>query len=175
MGELITGQYTYGNPSRRGDGNTVTIGKFCSIAGGVAFDSGFNHNSAFISTYPFHTFRPELPTNIIIKGDTVVGNDVWISEQVMIMSGVTIGDGAVIGMRAIISKDIQPYEIVVGAPQKVLRKRFSDDQIKELLLIKWWDWNIEKIVANAHLLQSNNIDEFINLHKIKPNDNSIYL
>ncbi len=171
MGLLTMGDYSYGDPKRRGDGNTVTIGKFCSIAIDVCFDSGFNHNTSFISTYPFHTFRPELPSNIVIKGNTIVGNDTWLGENCMIMAGVTIGDGAVIGMRAIISKDVAPYEIVVGAPQKVLRKRFNDDQIKELLLIKWWDWNIDKIVANAHLLQSNNIDEFINLHKIKQNDN----
>jgi len=166
MGQMITGEYTYGNPSRRGEGNNITIGKFCSFALGVVFDSGFNHNSSFISTYPFHTFKSELQSNIVIKGDTVVGNDVWVGEQAMIMSGVTIGDGAVIGMRAIISKDVKPYEIVVGAPQKVLRKRFTEEQIEQLLLIKWWNWSIEKILENTHLIQSDNITEFINLHKI---------
>ena len=167
MGEIKIGRHTYGNPVRRGTGNTVTIGKFCSIAIGVILDGGFSHNTKFISTYPLHSWFPEcanLPSNIVIKGDIEIGSDVWIGEGAAIMSGVKIGHGAVIGMRAIISKDVQPYEIIVGAPQKVLRKRFTDDQIEELLKIQWWNWSDEKVIENAHLIQSENIEEFILKH-----------
>lgn len=167
MGELIIGEHSYGEPIRRGTGNTVTIGKFCSIATGVVLDGGFSHSTKFISTYPFHSWYSEcagLPSNIVIKGDINIGNDVWLSESCTIMSGVTIGHGAVIGMRAIISKDVPPYAIVVGAPQKILRMRFDPDRIKKLLDIAWWNWEIEKIKENAHLLQSDNINDFLNKH-----------
>ncbi len=166
MGELTKGRYTYGDPIRRGTGNTVTIRQFCSIATSVIMDGGFSHNSHFISTFPFHQFPQlsSLPSNIVIKGDIIVGNDVWIGEGAVIMSGVTIGDGAVIGMRAIVSKDVPPYAVVVGAPQKILRYRFYDHEIQALLNIKWWDWSVEKIIQNAHLLQADNIDKFLNIH-----------
>lgn len=165
MGELIMGNYSYGNPIRRGTGNTVTIGKFCSIAENVIFDGGFSHDTKYISTFPFRTFiDSSMQSNIVIKGHINVGNDVWLGEQSVIMSGVTIGHGAVIGMRAIVSKDVPPYAIVVGAPQKILRMRFDPDRIKLLLKIAWWDWDIEKIKENAHLLQSNNINYFLNKH-----------
>jgi acetyltransferase-like isoleucine patch superfamily enzyme len=167
MGEIKIGRHTYGNPTRRGTGNNVTIGNYCSIAEGVLLDGGFNHNSKFTSTYPFHSWFPEcssLPSNILIKGDIEIGSDVWLGEQSVIMSGVKIGHGAVIGMRAIVSKDVKPYEIIVGAPQKVLRKRFTDEQIAKLLKIEWWNWPDEKVKENAHLLQSENIDPFIALH-----------
>jgi acetyltransferase-like isoleucine patch superfamily enzyme len=163
---VTIGEYTYGEITRRGTGNTLTIGKFCSIAEGVLFDGGFNHSTKSISTYPFHRLLESVPSNIVIRGDINIGNDVWLGEGSTIMSGVTIGDGAIVGMNCIVSKDVRPYDIVVGAPQKVLRRRFDDDRVEELLKIKWWDWPIEKILANALYLQSNNIEQFINLYKI---------
>ena len=164
--EMTKGRFTYGNPIRMGNGNNVTIGQFCSIADGVVIDSGFNHSVDFISTFPFHVF-PEhnsLPSNIKIKGHVKIGDDVWLASGCCVMSGVTIGCGAVIGMRAIISKDVPPYAVVVGAPQKIIKYRFSPEQIEKLLIIKWWDWELPKIMENAHLLQSDNIDEFLRIH-----------
>ena len=169
MGELIAGRYTYGLPViRRGQSNKVKIGAFCSIAEGVIFDGGFQHNMKFVSTYPFPTYFNNcghLTGHVTCKGDITIGNDVWIGEGVCIMGGVTIGDGAVIGFRSIISKDVQPYEIVAGAPQKVIRKRFTDEQIKILLEIRWWDWGELQIQKAAHLLMSENIDELYNYFK----------
>lgn len=164
MGEITIGEYTYGNPTRRGDCNNITIGKFCSIAEGVLLDGGFQHDTKNISTYPFSSkFEgcDQLKSHIVNKGDIVIGNDVWIGEQAMIMGGVTIGDGAVIGFRSIISKDVPPYAIVAGAPQKLIRYRFTEWEIKHLLFIKWWDWPDDKIKEAAPFLMSENINQFI--------------
>lgn len=161
MGEVIAGKYTYGLPlARRGVGNNVNIGAFCSFAGGVTLDGGFQHNMKFISTFPFPTAFIDcqhLTGHVVCKGDINIGNDVWVGEQAMIMSGVTIGDGAVIGFRSIISKDVAPYEVVAGAPQKIIRKRFSDENIELLLQIKWWNWTDLQIKHAAHLLMNENI------------------
>ena len=88
----------------------------------------------------------------------------WIGTEATILSGVTIGDGVVIGARAVISKSVPPYTVVVGNPAKVVKKRFSDEQIEKLLKIKWWNWEDEKIKANIHLLLSPKIDDFIKEH-----------
>ncbi|WP_059049286.1 LbetaH domain-containing protein [Paenibacillus senegalimassiliensis] len=61
------------------------------------------------------------------------------------MSGVSIGDGAVIAAGSVITKDIDPYTIVGGNPQKIIKQRFRLHQIDELIDIAWWDWPIEKI------------------------------
>lgn len=161
MGLITMGKYSYGNPQRRGDMNTVTIGSFCSFAGGVVLDGGFQHNMKSISTYPFPTNFPEcghLNGHVVCKGDINIGSDVWIGEQAVIMSGVTIGHGAVIGLRSVISKDVLPYEVVAGAPQKHIRFRFTKEEIKLLLEIKWWDWHDHHIKEAAHLLMSNDIN-----------------
>lgn len=99
-----------------------------------------------------------------VKGDTIIGNDVWIGHQVTIMPGVKIGDGAIIATNTTVTKDVEPYSIVGGNPAKEIKKRFSEEQIAELLAIKWWDWNIEQITENVHHLTGNNMEE---LHKVK--------
>jgi acetyltransferase-like isoleucine patch superfamily enzyme len=72
---------------------------------------------------------------------TVIGNDVWIGENALVKAGVTIANGAVVGMGSVVTRDIGPYEIWVGNPARLLRKRFSDENIELLLKIKWWDFS----------------------------------
>ena len=79
------------------------------------------------------------------------------------MSGVKIGDGAVIAANSVVVKDVEPYTIVGGNPAKVIKKRFSDDIINNLLELKWWDWSNEKINENLNILCSNNFDKLKNI------------
>lgn len=85
-----------------------------------------------------------------------IGNDVWIGNDVRIMEGVTIGDGAVVATGSIVTKDVEPYSIVAGIPAKVIRKRFSDDQIEKLLALKWWDKDEKWLKENAELFNRPN-------------------
>lgn len=152
--------------------NNVTIGKFCSIATGVIVDSGFNHETKSVSTYPFRSqLGFDVPHNAICKGDIEIGNDVWICENVLIMSGVKIGDGAIIGANTIVTKDVKPYSIVGGSPAREIKSRFNYTQIFHLMNIKWWEWPIAKIQENAHLLNGGDINDFINKHKDGNNHN----
>jgi virginiamycin A acetyltransferase len=77
-----------------------------------------------------------------------IGNDVFIGANVTILDGIEIGDGAVIGAGSVVSKNIPPYSIAVGSPIRIIKKRFEDKIINELLNIKWWNWddiNIQKV------------------------------
>lgn len=144
-------------------GDKLIIGKFCMIASDVTFImNGANHLGDSISTYPFAIFGGDwvaamegktYPT----KGDTRIGNDVWIGYGATIMPGVTIGDGAIIATKAVVTKDVEPYSIVGGNPAKEIRKRYSAEQIEELLAIRWWDWPIEKITQHVQHLTGNQI------------------
>ena len=52
------------------------------------------------------------------------GQNVWIGEGVIVLPGVTIGDGAIIGAHSVVSRDVPPACIAVGAPARVV-KRYS--------------------------------------------------
>ena len=93
------------------------------------------------------------------KGDIVIGNDVWIGYKAIILAGVKIGDGAIIGTRALVTKDVPAYSIVGGVPAKIIRKRFSEDIINELEILKWWDWPKQKIAQNIISIQSGDISK----------------
>lgn len=131
----------------------LIIGKFCSIACGTKFlFNCANHTLKSLSTYTFPLFYEEWElekSNVTAawddKGDIIIGNDVWIGYEAVIMAGVHIGDGAIIAARAVVIKDVSPYTIVGGAPAKEIRKRFDADMIEQLLMLKWWDWPIDKI------------------------------
>lgn len=167
------GDFTYGIPKIYSwDKKTnLEIGKFCSIADNVKILMGGNHRTDWISTYPFSELNKDFQSGKYVtghpasKGNIVIGNDVWIGNDVIILSGVTIGDGAVIGAGSVVTKSIEPYNIVAGNPAIVLKKRFSNEIIEDLLKIKWWNWPIQKINENIQLICSNNIEDFIDRHK----------
>lgn len=148
------------------NGDSLRIGKFCSIACGAKFlFASANHTQASVSTYPFPIFFEEWDLDIgdvmsawDHKGDIVIGNDVWIGYEAVVMAGVTIGDGAIIGARAVVTKDVPPYTIVGGVPARKIRRRFSDNVIARLLELKWWDWPAERIQRNIKNIQAGRLD-----------------
>ncbi|NPC92946.1 Vat family streptogramin A O-acetyltransferase [Bacillus sp. WMMC1349] len=135
-------------------GDKLIIGKFCSIGPGTTFImNGANHRMDG-STYPFNIFgngwesHTPILENLPIKGDTEVGNDVWIGRNVTIMPGVKIGDGAIVAAESVVTKNIEPYTVVGGNPLRLIKKRFSDEVIKNWLQIQWWNLDINLINEN---------------------------
>jgi acetyltransferase-like isoleucine patch superfamily enzyme len=143
---------------------SLKVGKFCSIAAGVTIMLSGEHRPDWVTTYPFTIIFKNLSNyaySAKTKGDVIIGNDVWIGMDVLILSGVTIGDGAVVGAGSVVTKNVEPYAIVAGNPARFIRKRFDQDVIDELLEIKWWDWDVNRISDNMSLLMSNDIRVFV--------------
>jgi acetyltransferase-like isoleucine patch superfamily enzyme len=131
--------------------SNTKIGKFCSIGPNLIAGWGI-HPLHGISTSPIFysknqvfkiSFAKENKTTE--RKEITIGNDVFIGMNVTILDGIKIGDGAVIGAGAVVSKDIPPYAVAVGNPVKVVKFRFTEEQIESLLKIKWWDFNKEKL------------------------------
>ena len=146
------------------NGDKLMIGKFCQIAAGVEFVmNGANHQMNAVTTFPFYTLEgwdmePPKASDLPLKGDTVIGNDVWIGQNAVILPGIHIGDGAIIGANSVVGRDVAPYTIVIGNPVQVLRKRFDDDLVDLLLQLKWWDRSIEEINTLIPILTSSDLD-----------------
>lgn len=132
----------------------LVIGKFVQIARGSYFiTSSANHPMTGFSTYPFRIFKPETfgYKDLPVK-DTIVGHNVWIGHDAAIMPGVQIGAGAIIGAASVVARNVPPYAVVGGNPATVIRMRYPEDVIAQLLDIAWWDWPIGKIEANLTAL-----------------------
>lgn len=169
---IIVGDFTYIADSEfeshvshlyEWNNDKLIIGKFCQIGAGVEFVmNGANHQMNAVSTFPFYTLEgwdmlPPEKSDMPLKGDTVIGNDVWIGQKAVILPGVHIGDGVIIGANSVVGSDIEPYTIVIGNPAKKLRKRFDDELIDLLLQFKWWDKSINEINDMIPILACNDL------------------
>lgn len=146
--------------------NRVEIGSFCSIARNVSIQE-FNHRMDRITTYFINKniFKEKsFADEISSKGDIAIGNDVWIGAHSVILSGAHISDGVVVAANSVVSGYIPPFAIVGGSPAKVIKYRFSEDIIKQLLEIKWWNWDLEKLNTNRDLFNGELTKEKLKLY-----------
>lgn len=147
---LLTIQSLYEQPNEK-----LNIGNFVSIAPGVQFLMGVNHQLNTITTYPLYSrFIQYDKIDASSKGEINIGDEVWLGTNALIMSGVTIGKGAIVAAGSIVTKDIPPYHIYGGNPAKLIKPRFADEIIKELLDFNLLDVPIDKIKNNIQLFYS---------------------
>lgn len=150
------------------------IGRWCSIAPEVKIITGNHPTQKIVTTHPaFYSnkthanmhfencveFEDYSYVDSEKKWFCEIGNDVWIGERALILNGIKIGNGAIIGAGAIVTRDIPPYAVAVGVPAKVIKYRFTNDQIKKLEIIKWWENDMEWLKKNSQLFS--NIDDFL--------------
>ena len=153
---------------RRKDVDKLIIGKYCSIGSGAVFMMAGNqgHRMDWVSTFPFY-FQANIfkaSKNAYLKtGDTIIGDDVWIGSEAMIMAGVNIGSGAIVAARAVVTKDVPPYAIVGGNPSQIIKYRFDEKTISQLLKIKWWNWSEEEVKVAMPLICSANIQDLTDI------------
>ena len=139
---IKAGLYSYGcfNHLINFGGKGISVGSYCSIASNVRFLGG-NHPYQNFSTSPVFYNRAVSDTVLhdIDRFSLEIGNDVWIGINVLITCGCRkIGNGAVIGAGAVVTKDVPPYAIVAGNPAKIIKFRFSDEEIAKLEKSRWW-------------------------------------
>lgn len=149
---VALGDYTYVN-----DGTVIgsgSAGRFCSI--GYYCNIGLHaHPLDFVSTSPFLHGAGNLLDVPSFWNDfsapPLIENDVWIASHVTVLQGVRVGNGAVVAAGAVVTRDVPSYAIVAGVPARVIRHRFSPEEIRELLALAWWDLPPEELRARREL------------------------
>ncbi|MGX9356454.1 CatB-related O-acetyltransferase [Roseobacteraceae bacterium S113] len=134
----------------------LSIGKFCQIADGVQFiTASANHRYDGATSYPFAVMQGEFSDRPSMPGpgpDTRIGNDVWIGSGARIMPGAQVGDGVIVGAGAVVVGQVPPYSIIVGNPSRPVRRRFDAETVEALRTLAWWDWPIERVLAEEAAL-----------------------
>ena len=117
------------------------------------------HRSDWISAFPFDT------RSFVAGGDTKIGDGCWIGSRAMIMQGVELGEGAIVATGAVVTQDVPPYAIVAGVPAKVIKYRFSETEIAQLLTLKLYDLDEKYLLQIREQLQSDDVHQLINFLK----------
>lgn len=150
------GMYTHGGCFEPFHVNPCTsIGRYCSIARTAWMINrdhpvGFKSSHAFFHVAIFRLCDRDLVEYVPLE----VGNDVWVGHNAIILPHVKkIGDGAVIGAGAVVHKDVPPYGIVIGNPARLVRYRFSQKIIGDLMASRWWEKSIEELKPFLHEFQ----------------------
>jgi phosphonate metabolism protein (transferase hexapeptide repeat family) len=160
---VVLGDYSYAAGS---DGviHNTEIGNFCSLASHVVVNPG-DHPMQRVTQHhlTYRKSRYELGPD----DDTVfdwrrsracrIGHDVWIGHGAMVMAGVAVGTGAVVGAGSVVTRDVAPYQVVVGAPARPVRSRFPEAVVEKLLGSRWWEWH--------HELLSQRMDDLTDLSR----------
>ena len=159
------GKYSYG-PICRNHIMIKSIGSFCSLASGVDIVS--NHDFKYLTTHPiinagcsieefefsyelmkdkdFYVSGIEPKMELIKKQRRItIGNDVWLGRNVIVTNSANIGNGVIAAAGAVITKDVPDYAVVAGVPARIIRYRYTPEQIKALNEIAWWDWSDDEI------------------------------
>lgn len=100
-----------------------------------------------------------LPANINERKNIIIGHNVWIGDRVIILPGVVIGNSAIIAAGATVTSDVAPYSVVGGIPAKLIKYRFSKEEIQRQEELRWWDWSLDKMREQRHLLQTKEISK----------------
>ena len=158
------GKHSYG-PLCRNHDLIESIGAFSSFAVGVEVVA--EHSIEYLTTYPMiyaganyedfvefscYKSEPWYFDGVTPRRDKVktfkrirIGSDVWLGRNVIITKYSNIGNGVVAGAGSVITKDVPDYAVVAGVPARIIRFRYSPEEIKSLNQIAWWDWTDDEI------------------------------
>jgi len=145
------GAYSYGECSKPAAFPAgVSVGRYASIASGVRVFRR-NHPVAHLSTHPFfyNSTLGWVSTDCEPRANPlIIEHDAWVGAGAIITPRCSrVGIGAVVGAGSVVTADVPDFAIVVGAPARVIRYRFSDDEQERIRRGNWWNLPVEELMV----------------------------
>jgi acetyltransferase-like isoleucine patch superfamily enzyme len=100
----------------------VTIGNDVLLAQHVVV-SALNHN--------YEDITQPIKNQGVTTKPIVIEDGVWIGANAVIAPGVRIGKNSVVGAGSVVTHDVPPFSVAVGAPAKILKTYQPNTQIWE--------------------------------------------
>lgn len=147
-GDISVGRRTNLEPDCEVIGN-VSIGNFCAIARRNLVQQTNHEMDKPALQMRFYEEVMDTKLEHTSSGPVDIGHDVWIGAQSIVLSGVSVGDGAIIGAGSVVTKDVEPYAVVAGAPAERVKWRFPAEIRERLRSVAWWQWSDDKIRDNS--------------------------
>jgi acetyltransferase-like isoleucine patch superfamily enzyme len=155
---------TMGDMSYVSRGTRITnavIGKFTCIGPESLVGLGRHPTEGYVSSHPaFYSLLGQTQLTFVSEQKfeeflpIAIGSDVWIGARTIVLDGAEIGDGAIVAAGSVVSGTIPPYAIVGGVPARVIRYRFDEDVVTQLLESRWWDLSFEILRENSKAFES---------------------
>ena len=165
--DVVVGDFSYFEPDA--EAIYTTIGRFCSIARHSRINA-LEHPIERVTRHKI-SYRPNEDFRFLGVDSAfrtrrqakrvTIGHDVWIGHGAVILPGVSVGIGAVIGANAVVTRDVEPFAIVVGAPARVIRMRFPPEIVARIERSRWWDWPLDHLAEAIPDMQNLPIEAFL--------------
>jgi len=102
----------------------IDIGNKVLIASDVALLNSDDHRYDIVGKTIWDSGRGD-------KYKLIIEDDVWIGHGAIILSPATIGRGSIVAAGSVVNQDFPRYSIMAGVPARVVKMRFSPEQITE--------------------------------------------
>ena len=115
-------------------GNHCSVQPFCTLYGHGGLTIGdyvriAAHTTIVSANHIFTDSQRPIHHQGLSKQGIIIEDDVWIGAGAKILDGCKIGKGSVIGAGTVLTKNVEPYSVVVGVPGKKIRVRGEQHQL----------------------------------------------
>ncbi len=147
--QVEIGEYSYGSCFEPGAfPGGARVGRYVSMASGVRRRLNHPLNNLILHPYFYNEALGYVPARTIAHQPIEIGHDAWIGESVIFTEGCRrVGIGAAIGAGSVVTRDVGDFEVVAGAPARLLRMRFDDTLCARIISSRWWERPIEELAA----------------------------
>lgn len=143
MGVFVTGNYIK-------IGDNVVINRNVYLDGRIGIKMKNNISISPEAYIVSMDHDPNDPHFVTRGSEVVIEDNVWIGARAMILPGVCIGEGAVVSACSVVTKDVEPYQIVAGIPARSIGKRPRQIDYR-CIYFPWFGTDIQR-EEHSHLL-----------------------